>query len=142
MPLGIAQSVVAPAQMISIPDTVLQRATSIVLVLYVGAFLGQALCVLHASHVESRMGAGMDRPAAHASASMAEHGPSQHGEHSGTPGENHSGTCAMVACASGITVTREHGLGPSDRVSIAQVAYLGGMMPPDAEMVPPPPRLG
>ena len=123
--------------MILIPDTVLQRATSIVLVLYAGAFLGQALCVLHASHVECRMG-----PTAHASASMAEHGPSQHGEHSGTPGGNHSGECAMVACASGITVTREHGLGPVDRVSIAQVAYLGGMMPPDAEMVPPPPRLG
>ena len=73
--------------MILIPDTVLQRATSIVLVLYVGAFFGQAFCVLHASHVESGMGAGMDRPAAHASASMAERSPSPHGEHSGPLGK-------------------------------------------------------
>ena len=65
--------------MIFIPDTVLQRSTSIVLMLYVGAFLGQALCVLHASHGESRTGAGMDHPAVHASSSMAAHSPSQHG---------------------------------------------------------------
>lgn len=140
--LALPRALSPPALMILIPDTVLQRATSIVLVLYVGAFFGQAFCALHASHVESRMGAGMDRPAAHASASMAERSPSPHGEHSGPPGKNHSGACALVACAPAITATCEHGLGPIDRVPIAQVAYLGGMMPPDAEMLPPPPRLG
>ena len=144
--------------MIFIPEAPLHRATSIMLALYVGTILGPTLCVLHASDMESRMAAGLDGLAAHASSSMATHGSpptavhaspssatpssSQHGEHPGTRGPDHSGACAEVACASAITATPEHGLGPIDRVSIAHVAYLGGMMPPDAEMVPPPPRLG
>ena len=165
-PLGVADSVVAPSLMISMPHTLLQRATSIVLALYVGAFLGQALCVLHTSHVESLMGSGMDGSAAHASSSMethasssmashaspatatyasssmAAHSPSQHGEHSGAPGPNHAGMCAVMACGSAVTTTPDDGFGPLGRFLGAQVVYLGGRMPPDAEMVPPPPRLG
>lgn len=141
-----------------LPDTVLQRTTSIVLVLYLGVFLGQSLCALHGSHREFPMEAAMDRPnaptsfsvathtlaskEAHASSSFAAPGPSQHGEHSGAAGHDHSDTCAVVACAPGVTATREHGLAPMNRVSSAHVAYLGGTMPPDAEMVLPPPRLG
>ena len=157
-PLGVADSVVAPSLMISIPHTPLQRATSIVLVLYVGAFLGQALCVLHTSHGESLMGSGMDGSAAHASSSMATHAsppmatftssslaahsPFQHGEHSGVPGPNHAGLCAVMACGSAVTTTPDDGFGPLSRFSGAQVAYLSGRMPPEPEMVPPPPRLG
>ena len=165
-PLGVADSVVAPSLMISIPHTPLQRATSIVLVLYVGAFLGQALCVLHTSHVESLMGSGMDGSAVHASSSMethesssmtthtsppmatytssslAAHSPFQHGEHSGAPGPNHAGMCAVMACGSAVTTTPDDGFGPLGRFSGSQVAYLGGRTSPDAEMVPPPPRLG
>ena len=173
-PLGPADSVVASALMISIPHTLLQRATLIVLALYVGAFLGQTLCVLHTSHVESLMGSGMDGSAAHASSSMATHAsssmmthtwasmathpslatavhapssmaalnPSQHGEHLGAPGPDHTGVCAAVSCASGLTATPDDDLGLMNQVSHAHVAYLGGTMPPDAEMVPPPPRLG
>lgn len=136
--------------MIFMPDTVLQRATSILLVLYVGAFLGQALCVLHGTHVDSRTDAGMDRPTAdassstthHASPSMAAHSPSQHGEHPGTPGRHHSGACGAVACGSAITAMIDHSLHPMSQVSNNRVAYLRGMMPPDTETVPPPPRLG
>ena len=152
--------------MIFMPDTVLQRATSILLVLYVGAFLGQALCVLHGTHMDSRTDAGMDRPTAeassstthhaspsmathalpssevHASPSMAAHSPSQHGEHSGTPGRHHSGACGAVACGSAITAMIDHSLHPMSQVSNNRVAYLRGMMPPDTETVPPPPRLG
>ena len=128
--------------MIFIPDTVLLRSTSIVLTLYVGAFLGQAPCVLHASHGESPMRAGMDHPAVHASSSTAAHSPSQHGEHPGPPAENHSGGCAVVACGSAITATLDHGLEPLSRLSNDHVAYLGGITRPDAETVPPPPRLG
>jgi len=165
-PPGVADSVVGPSLMISIPHTPLQGATSIVLALYVGAFLGQALCVLDTSHVESLMGSGMDGSAAHASSSMATHAsssmathaspptatyasssmaahsPSQHGEHSGAPGPNHSGLCAVMACGSAVTTTPDDGLGPLSRFSGAQVAYLSGRMPPEPEMVPPPPRLG
>lgn len=136
--------------MIFIPDTVLQRATSILLVLYVGAFLGQALCILHGTHMDSPTDAGMDRPTAdassstthHASPSMAAHSPSQHGEHSGTPGRHHSGACGAVACGSAITAMIDHSLHPMSQVSNNRVAYLSGMMPPDTETVPPPPRLG
>ena len=164
--IELPTSVVAMAWMIFKPDAPLRRATSIVLALYVGAILGQVLCVLPAADMESPMGAGLDGIAAHASSSMgahassptavhtsssrATHSPSQdgdhrgehHGEHPGTRGPSHSGACAVVACASAITATAEHGLGPTARVFVAHVAYLGGMMPPDAEMVPPPPRLG
>ena len=144
--------------MIFIPEAPLRRATSIVLALYVGAILGQARCLHHESDMESRMDAGLDafatqasssiaahgspQTAGHASSSRATHGPSQHGEHPGAPGPDHSGACAVVACTSAITATAEYGLGPIDRVIVTHVAYLGGMMPPDTEMVPPPPRLG
>ncbi len=152
--------------MISIPDTLLQGATSIMLALYVGAFLNQAVCVLHASHVEAPMASSMDASAAHASSSMATHTsssmaihaspsvavgapssmtvlhPSQHGEHSGAPDPDHSGVCAAVSCASALTATTYQDLEPMNRVSPAHVAYLGQRIPPDAEMVPPPPRLG
>ena len=67
--------------MISVPDTLLQRAAVIVLTLYSGAFLGQALCVLHPSELhpselhpsdmESQMGTSMDGHVAHGSAAMA-----------------------------------------------------------------------
>ena len=152
--------------MIFIPEAPLHRATSIVLALYVGAILGQVLCVLPMSDMESPLGAGLDGFGAHSSSSMANHvsssmanhgspptavhesssrashGPSQHGEHAGRRGPDHSGACAVVACTSAITATPEHGVGPIDRVFVAHVAYLGGVIPPDTEMVPPPPRLG
>ncbi len=139
--------------MILMSDTVLQRVTSVVLTLYVGAFFAQALCVLHSSHMGSSEVEG--HPIAHAShstttpysttalsSSMAAHGPSQHGEHSGAPGESHSGACAVVACASAITAASDYGPRPMSRVSNPSVAYLGSTLPPEAEMVPPPPRLG
>jgi hypothetical protein len=129
-----------------------------VLALYVGAILGQARCLHHASDMESHIDAGLDGFAAQASSSMAPHGSpptgghssssrtthgsSQHGEHPGAPGPDHSGACAMVACASAITATPDYGLGPMNKVSNAAVAYLGVVIPPDTEMVPPPPRLG
>ena len=140
--------------MIFIRDTQLQRSASIVLFLYAGAFLGQARCALHGSHME----ASMKRPVAqdpssmanhaplstvvHPAISVAAHNPSQPGEHSSAPGENHSGACAVAVYGSAVTAISHHGLEPMGRVSIAHVAYLGGMTPPDAEMVPPPPRLG
>ena len=128
--------------MIFILDAVLKRASSIMLVFFVGAFLGQAVCVLHVPHVESRMGAGMDHPTAQASPSMAVHGQSQHGEHSSAPGQDQSGACAVFACASAMAVDADHGFEPLNSVLGVHVAYLGGMTPTDAEMVPPPPRLG
>ena len=153
-PLGVADSVVAPSLMISVPHTLLQQVSSIVLTLYLGAFLGQTFCVLPTSHV----GYGMGGSAAHASSSMATHAspptatyasssmaahsPSQHGEHSGAQGPNHAGMCSVMACGSAVTTTPDDGFGPLGRFSGAQVAYLGGRLPPDAEMVPPPPRLG
>jgi hypothetical protein len=139
--------------MVLMSDTVLQRVTSVVLTLYVGAFFTQALCVLHSSH----MGAGVeDHPVTHASpsttapsssttalsSSMAAHNASQHGEHSGAHGESHSGVCAVVACASAMTAGSDYGPGLMSRVSNPSVAYLGSTLPPEAEMVPPPPRLG
>jgi len=147
-PLGVADNVVAPVSMISVPDTPFRRASSIVLALYVGAFLGQAFCVLHSSHVESGMGAGMDA-AGHVSSSVATHassaaalGPFQHDEHSGASGPAHTGLCGAASCASALTATPYHDPGPADPVSHSYLAYLGGKVPPDAEMVPPPPRLG
>ncbi len=153
-PLGAADSVVAPALMISIPHTLLQQVSSCVLTLYLGAFLGQTFCALHTSHV----GSGMDGSAAHAPSSMATHAspstpvqalsltvahsPSHHGEHSDAPAPDHTSMCAAIACASALTATPDHDLEPMNRVSHAHVAYLGGTVPPDAEMVPPPPRLG
>ena len=77
----------------------------------------------------------------HAPSSMAALSPSQHGEHSDTPGPDHTGMCAAVSCTSALTATRDHDIGPMNRVSPAQVAYLGGTMSPDVEMVPPPPCL-
>ena len=154
--------------MISIPDPVLQRAALIVLLLYVGAFLGSSFCVLHTSHTQS----GMNGPATHVSSSvatptssaMATHtssamttpvsssteahapslgaGPDPSQQHSGTTGPAHTGVCAAVSCASAITATPVDDLGPMNRVSRAQVAYFTGTVPPDAEMVLPPPRLG
>ena len=144
-PLGVADNVVAPVSMISVPDPPLRRASSIVLALYIGAFLGQAFCVLHSSHVESGMGSSM---ASHAS-SMATHasstdavGPFQHGEHSGASGPAHTGVCGAASCASAVTATTYHEPGPVDPVSHSYLAYLGGKVPPDVETVPPPPRLG
>ena len=140
--------------MIFIRDTQLQRSASIVLFLYAGAFLGQARCVLQRSHME----ASMERSVGHAPSSMVKHAPlstvantatsvaayhpSQPDERSSAPGENRSGACAVVACGSAVTAISQHGLEPMGRVSIAHLAYLGGMTPPDVEMVPPPPRLG
>jgi hypothetical protein len=137
-PLGVADNVVAPISMISVPDTPLRRASSIVLALYVGAFLGQAFCVLHSSHVESGMGSSV---ATHAFSTAAV-GPFQHGEHSGASGPAHTGVCGAASCASALTATPRHDPGPVDPVSYSYVAYLGGKVPPEAEMVPPPPRLG
>ena len=128
--------------MIFIQDAVLERASAIMLVLYIGAFLGQAVCALHASHLESPMGAGMDHPMAQASTAMTAHGQSQQGEHSSAPGQVHSGACAVFACASAMAVDADHGFEPLNSVLGVHVAYLGGMTPTDAEMVPPPPRLG
>ncbi len=150
--------------MIFIPEAPLHRATSIVLALYVGTILGPTLCVLHASDMESRMAAGLDGLAAHASSSMATHGsvathgllatvahassssavhsPSQHGEHTGTRGADHSGECAVVTCASAIAATLDYGLQPMHEVSNPYVAYIVGTTAPDSEMVLPPPRLG
>ena len=88
------------------------------------------------------MGAGPDGFAAHASASMPTNSPPQHGEHPGTSGQEHSGACAFVACASAITATSDHGPESMGEVIGQHVAYLGGMMPPDGETAPPPPRLG
>ncbi len=138
--------------MISIPDPALQRAALIVLLLYVGAFLGSSFCVLHTSHTQS----GMNGPATHVSSAMATHvsssteahapslgaGPDPSPQHSGTTGPAHTGVCAAVSCASAITATPVDDLGPMNRVSRAQVAYFTGTVPPDAEMVLPPPRLG
>ena len=151
-PLGVADNVVAPVSMISVPDPPLRRASSIVLALYAGAFLGQAFCVLHSSHVESGMGSSM---ASHAS-SMATHassvathassttavGPFQHGEHSGASGPAHTGVCGAVSCASALTATPYHDPGPMNPVSHPYVAYLDGKVSPNVETVPPPPRLG
>ena len=175
-PLGFADSNVVPARMISIPDPALQRAALIVLLLYVGAFLGSSFCVLHTSHTQS----GMNGPATHVSSAMATHvsssvathtssamathtssamtthvsssteahapswgaGPDPSPQHSGTTGPAHTGVCAAVSCASAITATHSFDLGPMNRVSRAQVAYFTGTVPPDAEMVLPPPRLG
>lgn len=144
--------------MIFIPEAPLHRATSIVLALYAGAILSQALCLLHASGMESRMGAGPDSSFARASSSIAAHGspptpasapssftmhsPFQHGGHAGRRGPDHSGACAVVACSSAITATPDHGLVLTQGISNVHVAYLGEVMPPDAEMVLPPPRLG
>ncbi len=141
--------------MIFLPDTPRQRTALTVLTLYAGAFLGQALCVLHPSELhpsdmESQMGTAMEGHEAHGSASMAmpasssvaAHSPSQHGGHSGAPGPNHSGVCAVMACGSAVTTTLDDSLGPVSGISTAQVAYLGGAAPPEAEMIPPPPRLG
>jgi hypothetical protein len=146
------------AEMTFKPDHVLKRTTSIVLALYVGAFLGQALCAFHVSDVESQMAAGPNGFAPHAMSSMATYGsppavvhtsswrathdPSQHGEHPGRQGPEHSGACAVVACASAVTTTSDYGLVLTQGVSSAHMAYLGEMLPPDAEMVLPPPRLG
>ncbi len=148
-PLGVADNVVAPVSMISVLDTPLHRASSIVLALYVGAFLGQAFCVLHSSHVESGMASSMDGSAAHVSSSVAAHasstaglGPFQHGEHSDASGPAHSGVCGAASCASALTARPYHDPGPVDPVSHSYLAYLGGKVPPDVEMVPPPPRLG
>ena len=154
--------------MISIPDPALQRAALIVLLLYVGAFLGSFSCVLHTSHTQS----GMNGPATHLSSAMATHvsswvathtssamathvsssteahapswgaGPDPSQQHSGTTGPAHTGVCAAVSCASAVTATPSCDLGPMNRVSRAQVAYFTGTVPPDAEMVLPPPRLG
>ena len=139
-------------------DAQFERSARIVLVLYAGAFLGQAHCVLHSSHMESGMEAGMEGsaphvsasmathalppPAAHALFSMVAHSSSEHGGHSDATGQIHGGACAVVACGSAITANPDHGLGPMSGVSNTSVAYLGGIAPPDAEMVPPPPRLG
>jgi hypothetical protein len=138
--------------MISVPDTAFRRASSIVLALYVGAFLGQAFCVLHSSHVESGMGSSMashtSSMATHAS-SVATHasstaalGPLQQGEHSGASGPAHTGVCGAASCASAVTAATYHEPGPVDPISYSYLAYLGGKVPPDVEMVPPPPRLG
>jgi hypothetical protein len=123
---------------------VLQRAASIVLALYVGAFLASSFCVLHTSHTQS----GMGGPATHVSSSTEAHAPSSGAgpdpshQHSGTTGPAHTGVCAAVSCASAVTATPFDDLGPMNRVSHAQVAYFTGTVPPDAEMVLPPPRLG
>ena len=170
--------------MISIPDPALQRAALIVLLLYVGDFLGSSFCVLHTSHTQS----GMNGPATHVSSAMLTHGsssvathtssamathtssamathtssamtthvssstearapslgagPDPSPQHSGTTGPAHTGVCAAVSCASAITATPVDDLGPMNRVSRAQVAYFTGTVPPDAEVVLPPPRLG
>ena len=123
-------------------DAVLKRASAIMLVFFVWAFLGQAVCALHASHLGFPMGAGMDHPTAQASASMPAHGQSQHGEHPSAPGESHSGACAQGACGSAVTATAYHGIEAMSRDSNNRVPYLGGIVPPEAEMIPPPPRLG
>ena len=154
--------------MISIPDTLLQRAASIVLALYVGAFLGSSFCVLHASHSQSGMGGPTTHVSSsvvtHTSSSMATHtsssmtthtssstevhaiswgaGPDPSHQHSGPTGPAHSGVCAAVSCASALTATSFEDLGPMNRVSRAQVAYFVGTVSPDVEMVLPPPRLG
>ena len=152
--------------MILIQDTLLKRSATIVLVLYVGAFLGQALCVLHTSHMESGSEIGANGPPAHVASSMEAHaassmetyaspstamyatpsmstlGSSHHGEHSGAPEPSHSGVCAVVACGSAVTTTTDHGLETMSLVSNFQLVYLGGAPPPEAEMVLPPPRLG
>ncbi len=154
LPLRVADSYVVPARMISIPDTLLQRAALIVLTLYAGAFLGQTLCVLHSSHTDSAhqedlpahaplsMAAHMSLTATDVSSSMVADSPSQHGEHSDSPGQNHSGACAVVACGSAITVAPDLGLPAMSRFSNPLRAYQDRMMPPEAEMVSPPPRLG
>ncbi len=144
--------------MIFIPEAPLHRATSVVLALYAGAILGQAFCVLNASASATQMGPSPDgfaphalssmatqrspAPAVHTSSSRATHSPAHHDEHPGRRGHDHSGTCAVATCASAVTTTPDHGLALNQGVSNVQVAYLGDMMPPDAEMVLPPPRLG
>lgn len=144
--------------MIFIPEAPLHRATSIVLALYAGAILGQAFCVLHASAEATRMGASPDgfaphalssmvtqgspASAVHTSSSRATHSPAQHDEHPGRRGSDHSGMCAVATCASAVTTTPDHGLALNQGVSSVHVAYLGETLPPDAEMVLPPPRLG
>ena len=157
--------------MIFVANTLRQQTAVTVLTLYAGAFLGQALCVihpseLHPSDMESKTGTSMEGHVAHGSASMAmpgsssttmaassssailassstaAHSPSQHEGHSGTRGSNHSGVCAAMACGSAVTTTLDEDLGPLSRAASAQVAYLSGGAPPEAEMIPPPPRLG
>ena len=160
--------------MIFIPEAPLHRATSIVLALYVGAIVGPALCVLHASDMDSQMGAGLDGFAGHASSStaaggapptgvhasssmathgsppavvhappsMAVHDTSQHGAHTDASGEDHSGVCAVGACGSAVAAQPDHGLESMTRFSNPRVAYSDGTMPPEAETVLPPPRLG
>jgi hypothetical protein len=144
--------------MIFIPEAPLNRATSVVLALYAGAILGQAFCVLDVSDTATQMGAGPNGFAPHAMSSMATNGspaavvhtstsrathdPSQHGEHPGRQGPEHSGACAVIACASAVTATPDYGLVLTQGVSSVHVAYLGETLPPDAEMVLPPPRLG
>ena len=117
-----------------IRDTLLQRVASVMLPLYVGAFLGQALCVLPPSHMESRTPVAAGVPAAHAT--------SQHGEHSSAPPRTHSGRCAVVACGSAVTSTPDFLLATMGPVSTPEVAYPDGTTPPEPEIVLPPPRLG
>ena len=119
---------VAPDKMNFRRDIQFRRSPVIVLVLQSGALLGQALCVLHRSHMESDPMEGM---AAHApsstaghtqptvtyvSSSMAVHVTSQH-EHTTPYGETHSGACAVVACGSAVTVTPDHRLQLMGRLS-------------------------
>lgn len=136
--------------MIFKPDPQLQRLTSIALVLYVWAFLGQALCVFGGSHTGSDMAAGMEDHALYALASTAaptsSHGTGggspEHGEHSGASGKSHAGPCAIVACGSAVTTTSDEYVMLMNREWNAPVAYPPGTMPPDTETVHPPPRLG
>jgi len=48
----------------------------------------------------------------------------------------------VATCASVITANPDHDLVLKQGISNVHVAYLGEVMPPDAEMVLPPPRLG
>jgi hypothetical protein len=131
-PDNVSDGAVAPNKMTFRPNTPLHRSAVIVLALYAGAFFGQIFCVLPMSHVESRLQVRGELPAAYAA--------SQHGQHSGAPGHDHSGVCAVVACGSAVVTTPDHGLAPTGRLSIPQVAYAHGTIPPEPDLVLPPPR--
>ncbi len=115
---------------------------SLALVFYVGAVLSQTVCAFHSVHAESRSETSMGHLAPWTTPAAAEEGPSQHGDHSDTPGPSHADVCAMAVCGVAVVATVDRPVALVMPVLTAPVAYLDGIVPPEAETATPPPRLG
>ena len=116
---------------------------SLALMLYLGPFFGQTLCMVEPDDTGSNGAAHQTATGHHSpttSTADSDGDGSHHGEHSEAPGQ--AGPCPMATCAAAIAVGAQDLIVRDTSPGGDFLSSIDGLARPGQETDPPPPRLG